>query len=129
MADSASAAQSFVSQAVQQRAAQMTREEADGLTHGAVRLDDDGTIEVYNQYESDLAGFDPADAVGNNFFTELAPCTNNRLFRGRFMDGVAADKMDVVFPYTFTYRMAPTLVMIHLLRVDGVNWLFVKKAS
>jgi len=123
------AEQPFVSSAVQQRAARLTAEEADSLSYGAIRLADDGTIEIYNQRESELAGFDAADAIGSNFFTELAPCTNNRLFHGRFVEGVAADHMDVVFPYTFTYRMAPTLVTIHLLRVEGVNWVFVNKES
>ena len=124
---SAANAAPFISQAVREGAARMTRAEADALPYGAIKLDDTGKILIYNQWESELAGFDPDDAEGSNFFTELAPCTNNRLFYGRFRDGMAAKEMDLVFPYTFTYRMRPTLVTIHLLRSDGVNWLFVNK--
>ena len=121
----AAQAEPFISQAVRAQAAHMTREDADALPYGAIKLDDLGRILIYNVWESELAGFDPADAEGSLFFTELAPCTNNRLFFGRFREGVAANEMDVVFPYTFTYRMRPTLVTIHLLRTESVNWLFV----
>lgn len=124
---SAANAEPFISQEVREHAARMTRDEANALTCGAIKLDDAGTILVYNRWESVLAGFDPVDAEGSSFFTEIAPCTNNRLFYGRFRDGVAANEMDVVFPYTFTYRMRPTLVVIHLLRTEGVNWLFIKR--
>jgi photoactive yellow protein len=124
---SAASAEPFISQAVRAGAAHMTRAEADALPYGAVKLDDTGKILIYNRWESDLAGFEPDDAEGSIFFTELAPCTNNRLFYGRFREGMAANEMDVVFPYTFTYRMRRTLVTIHLLRTGSVNWLFVNK--
>jgi photoactive yellow protein len=124
---SAANADPFISQTLRALAPHMTRAEADALPYGAIKLDDTGKILLYNLWEAELAGFDPNDAEGSNFFTELAPCTNNRLFYGRFREGIAANVMDVVFPYTFTYRMRPTLVIIHLLRSDRVNWLFVNK--
>lgn len=95
---------------------------------GIVRLADDGHVQFYNRYESDLSGVSPADAVGRNFFTELAPCSNNHLFQGRFRDGVAADEMDAHFTYTFTYKMRPTLVDVRLYRDDtGQNWVLIHK--
>lgn len=68
-------------------------------------------------------------AQGKNFFTEVAPCTNNRLFFGRFKQGVAKGVLDVEFDYTFTYKMRPTNVTIRLYR-DGAlrkNWVFVTR--
>jgi photoactive yellow protein len=98
------------------------------LDFGVVVLDDDGVVQFYNRYESELSGVDPEDAVGRNFFTNLAPCSNNRIFLGRFRNGVESGELDERFTYTFTYKMRPTLVDIRLYRDDdGTNWLLVKK--
>ena len=95
---------------------------------GIVRLDDDGTVQFYNHYESRLSGVSPADAVGQNFFTQLAPCGNNHLFRGRFRDGVREGTLDERFTYTFTYKMRPTLVDVRLYRDEaGLNWVLIHK--
>ena len=37
----------------------------------------------------------------------------NRLVYGAFRDGIAAGSMDVKIPYTFTYVMKPTNVVLH----------------
>ena len=95
---------------------------------GIIQVDNDGVIRFFNRYESELSGVDPEDAVGRNFFTHVAPCTNNRLFRGRFEKGVARDDLDETFSYTYTYKMRPTLVDVHLYRDDaGNNWIMVQK--
>ena len=121
---------SFVPDAVLSRLPSLSRADVDGLDFGAVKLDDDGTILLYNRYESELAGISPLDAEGRSFFTEVAPCTNNRLFAGKFRAGVEADALREQFGYTFTYRMRPTMVRIEMHRDanSGDNWLFVKKA-
>jgi len=120
---------SFVPDSVLLKLATLNRTDADSLDFGIVKVDDAGVIQLYNKYESELAGIPPNDAVGKNFFTQLAPCTNNRLFYGRFKDGVSANSLNVALPYTFTYKMRPTNVQIHMYR-DGAtktNWVFVKK--
>lgn len=107
----------------------LTRARADALPYGAIKVDEDGTILLYNRYEAELAGIDPADAEGQIFFTEIAPCTNNRLFFGRFQEGMETGELDARFAYTFSYRMDPTLVSIHM-RHDAdsdSSWIFVKK--
>jgi photoactive yellow protein len=93
------------------------------------RMQADGVIELYNKYEAELAGVAPTAAEGKNFFTQVAPCTNNRLFFGRFKDGIAAGALNVALPYTFTYKMKPTNVVIHLYHdaASKTNWVFVKK--
>jgi len=95
---------------------------------GIVRVDDDGVVEFYNTYESQLAGVEPSEAKGKNFFTQLAPCSNNRIFLGRFKKGVRTGSLDEQFTYTFTYKMRPTLVDIRLYRDEsGKNWVMVRK--
>jgi len=95
---------------------------------GIIRLDDDGIVRFFNAYESELSGVDPEEALGQNYFNELAPCSNNRVFYGRFRDGLENGEMDEHFTYTFTYKMRPTLVDVHLYRDDaGNNWIMVRK--
>ena len=95
---------------------------------GIVRLDDDGTVQFYNRYESELSGVAPEDALGRDFFTQLAPCSNNHLFRGRFEEGIDTGTLDDHFTYTFTYKMRPTLVDVRLYRDEaGLNWVLIHK--
>lgn len=111
--------------------AHLSRGELDALDFGCVRVDDGGTVQVYNKYESELANVLPANAIGKNFFRELAPCTNNRLVFGRFKDGIAAGNLNAEVTYAFTYKMRPTLVHIHMYRDPGTktNWIMVKRVG
>lgn len=120
---------SFVTADIETKLAGLSRADADLADFGIVKVDDEGRIELYNKYESDLAGVTPAAAEGRNFFTEIAPCTNNKLFFGRFQNGVAAGELDAEFNYTFTYKLRPTNVAVHMKRdaSTGSNWIFVKK--
>jgi photoactive yellow protein len=107
----------------------LSRDQADAAQFGIVKVDDQGQILLYNRYESELAGVPVASAEGKNFFTQVAICTNNRLFFGKFKDGVASGHLDVSFNYVFTYKMKPTNVIIQLYRdqASSTNWIFVKK--
>ncbi len=105
-----------------------SEETLNSTNFGIIRLNDDGVVQFFNAYESDLSGVAPEDAVGQNYFNELAPCSNNRVFYGRFRDGLKDGEMDEYFTYTFTYKMRPTLVDVHLYRDDeGNNWIMVRK--
>lgn len=119
----------FVPDSVLTQLGSINRSQADSLDFGIVKVDNTGVIELYNKYESELAGIAPKDAEGKNFFTQVAPCTNNRLFYGRFKDGIATGNLNVALPYTFTYKMRPTNVNIHLYHDASTktNWVFVKK--
>ena len=75
---------SFVSSDLLDNLSGADRPKADAQDYGVVQVDDAGVILMYNRYESELAGIDPNFAEGRNFFTQVAPCTNNRLFFGRF---------------------------------------------
>lgn len=119
---------SFVPAEILGKLGSLTREQADSCDFGVIRVDDSGKIQLYNKYESDMAGVPVHQAEGKSFFTQIAPCTNNSLFYGSFKKGVAASNLNVAFPYTFTYKMRPTNVNVHLVRdnASGTNWVFVK---
>jgi photoactive yellow protein len=106
----------------------MGEEQIDELPFGVIRTNDVGVVELYNRGESKISGVEPATAVGKNFFTSVAACTNNKLFRGTFTKGVGEGEMNLVFFYTFTYRMAPTEVKVQFFkRQGGANWILVAK--
>ncbi|MEO1334321.1 MAG: photoactive yellow protein [Myxococcota bacterium] len=121
---------SFVPQDVINKLENLSQSDADNLPFGVIKLDNHGVVSIYNQWESKMAGVAKDQAVGQNFFKEVAPCTNNRLVYGRFKKGVANGQLDSVVPYTFTYRMNPTNVDLHLYHDVGskTNWVFVKTA-
>jgi len=103
-------------------------DELDEAPFGIIRVSDEGEVEFFNRYESQLSGVDPSEAVGSNFFTQVAPCSNNRIFRGRFKEGVRKGELSEKFTYTYTYKMKPTLVDVRLRRDDeGNNWILVQK--
>lgn len=105
-----------------------SKEQLHGAPFGILQVDDDGTVEFYNQYETDVVEVDLEVAEGDNFFTEVAPCTNNRLFRGRFDEGVQEGELNELFTYTFTYKVRPTLVDVHLYRDEAdQNWIAIQK--
>ncbi|GBF49343.1 photoactive yellow protein [Leptospira ryugenii] len=119
---------SFVDASFLSRLGQITESQANEENFGIVKVDDSGKILIYNQFESNLANVPIEKAVGKNFFTDIAICTNNRLFYGKFREGVAKGQLDVSFSYVFTYKMKPTNVQIHLYHDPSSKtyWIFVK---
>ncbi len=90
----------------------------DGLGFGVVRMTLDGVVVGYNAYESQLAGLAPTRVLGKNFFTEVAPCTNNYLVASRFEECATLDE---VLPYVFTLRMRPRNVELRLVKAPGAE--------
>lgn len=121
---------SFVDSSIIANLGSLTREVADRAPYGVVKVDPSGKILMYNHYESQLAGIAPSAAEGKNFFTEVAPCTNNKLVLGRFKKGIEAGELDTEFSYTFTYKMKPTNVKLHLKhdKASNTSWVFVQAA-
>jgi photoactive yellow protein len=121
---------SFGDEALGEALSSLSEETLDAAPFGIVRVDDEGIVQFYNQYESELAGVAPEDAMGRNFFTELAPCSSNRLFHGRFKKGMRTGTLDERFSYTFTYKMSPTLVQVRMYRDEqNHNWIMIRKRS
>jgi photoactive yellow protein len=108
------------------RLAATSDEALDDAPFGLIRVGRDGVVQFYNQFESEFAGVAPSDALDRNFFTEVAPCSNNSLFYGRFKKLRDRDAYDDRFSYTFTYKMRPTLVHVRMLNdTDGRHWIAV----
>jgi len=100
------------------------------LAFGAVLLDRNGKVVKYNQAEGLIAGRDPADVVGKDFFNEIAPCAKGKRFHGEFLKFHQTGQVNVMFDYKFAYKGANVGVKIHLKsQPDGQHcWMFVKRA-
>ena len=89
----------------------------DALPFGLIGVDDAGTIEQYNAYESRLARLSKERVIGRNFFRDVAPCTAVRDFEGRFKTFVAAGgNGSESFDFTFSFPFGLQRVNITFLR-------------
>ena len=78
----------FGSNDIENKLASMDKGQLDDVAFGAIQLDGNGKIIQYNAAEGDITGRDPSAVVGKNFFTDVAPCTNSKEFKGKFDEGV-----------------------------------------
>ena len=84
-----------------------------------------GIVMEYNKFESEMVGISKENAIGKNFFVEVAPCTNNFMVAEKYR----AETLDEIFNYMFTYITSPTPVELRLLKgVNGNQYLLAKKA-
>jgi photoactive yellow protein len=109
--------------------ARMSEEEIDALLFGAIMVDRHGMIQYYSGAEARLASRKAEDVLGKNFFREVAPCTNQKEFQGRFADGVKTGDLNAIFKYHFDFLMNPTDVQVHMVNATtpGTHWILVRK--
>ena len=100
---------------VLEAADRMAPDELDRLPYGMIQLDATGRILNYNALESRLASLRKEDAIGKQFFTEIAPCTRVQEFYGRFKEGVIRESLDTSFHFHFAFKQNPRDVTVRLL--------------
>ena len=109
--------------------AKMSDKQINDLAFGAVEVDATGKIVKYNATEGAITGRDPKAVLGKNFFTEVAPCTNRKEFKGVFDAGVRQGKFSALFEYVFDHNMKATKVQVHMKNalMTPTYWIFVKR--
>lgn len=119
----------FGSNDIENKLASMNDSQLNDVAFGAIQLDGKGKIIQYNAAEGDITGRDPSKVIGKNFFTEVAPCTDSKEFKGKFDEGVKTGNLNTMFEYTFDYEMKPTKVKVHMKKaLSGDSyWVFVKR--
>jgi len=98
-----------------------TVEALDALPFGVIAMTADGTVARYNAAEGELSGLTPARVIGRNFFTSVAPCTNNFMVAHRFESEA---EIDATIDYVFTFKMAPLKVRLRLLKGPGKRYMY-----
>lgn len=107
-------------QAILDRIEAMGEHELDALPIGVITLGLDATIRRYNKIEAELARLDQRSQLGKHFFREVAPCTANPDFQGRFDELAAKAEGGVVnFDYTFKFSWGAQRVHITFVRKRG----------
>ncbi len=94
----------------------LSEAELDALPYGVIGLDADGTVLAYNRAEGELAGREPGEVIGRNFFREVAPCTAVQAFQGQFEAFCGGEDLPRTFQFTFRFPAGPVRVRILFLR-------------
>lgn len=79
---------------------------------GVVAMGEDHRVVMYNRTESTFSGLSPDRVIGRQFFSEVAPCTNNFMVAHRFETEA---ELDATIEYVFTLRMKPTPIRLRML--------------
>lgn len=106
---------------------ELAAEALDRLDFGVVRMDRAGRVTAYNTAEAELSGLAADDVLGQDFFVQVAPCTNNYLVAQRYKD---EEELDESIDYVFTFRMLPTPVRLRMLKrpESAYQYLVVQRA-
>lgn len=103
-------------QAIVDRIESMGLAELDELPVGVITLALDGTIRRYNKKEAELARLDQGSQIGKDFFKEVAPCTANPEFQGRFQ-ALAANTSGGTEKFDYTFRFSWGNQRVHIIFV------------
>ncbi len=108
--------------------AALSPEELDNISFGVMQINSKGRILLLNRAESEITGHAQAAAIGKNFFTEVAICTDTPEFRGRFDEGVRLGNLNVVFEW-FLPGATEHAVQVHLKAANAEDkyWIFTKR--
>jgi photoactive yellow protein len=100
-------------------------ESYDALPYGVVQMNEQGIVKAYNSNISIIGGVTKDNAIGKNFFVQVAPCTNNFMVAEKYQQ----ETLDEEMPYMFTYITQPTPVILRLLKgKNGNQYLLAKNA-
>ena len=106
-------------QAILERIEAMGEKELDELPLGVITLDLNGRIKRYNKVEAEMARLDQKSQIGKDFFLEVAPCTANPEFQGRFTELTKKNFGITNFDYTFRFTWGAQRVHITFVRKAG----------
>ncbi len=108
--------------------AELPESEIDAQPYGVIRLDREGRVLAFNRYEERLSRKKRGDVLWRNFFNEVAPCTKVKEFYGRFLEGVAARRMNVTFGFVFPFAHGARHVDVSLFykEADDSVWVIVR---
>ncbi len=86
----------------------MSESEIDALPVGVITLDLAGKVKRYNKMEAELARLDQKTQLGKDFFVDVAPCTANPEFQGRFTalaaKAAGVENFDYIFRFSWGHQ-------------------------
>jgi photoactive yellow protein len=108
--------------------AKLPPEKLDELSFGVVQVDAAGKIYIFNRLEVEITGSAGKAVIGKNFFTDIAVCTDETGFRGRFDEGVRSGNLNVLFEWALDGPRRDA-VQVHLKAACEPDryWIFTKR--
>lgn len=118
----------FYDKDILQAISNMDDTELNDCSYGVVKMSKEGVVEAVNNAELELSGLSYSSFRDKNFFTQVAPCTNNSMVAEKYRK---LDELDQTIPYVFTYMMKPTPVHLRMLKsqADASQYLLVERAD
>lgn len=119
---------SFDTPQLAQAVEQLSPEVIDCLPFGAIKLDRAGEVTFISQRERELSGRGDRPYIGLAFFTDIAPCMNNPLFKGRIDAALAAGTLDAEFTHVGDFADRERELSVRAQSAaDGGVWLFLQR--
>lgn len=100
---------------------ELSYEELNALPFGIILLSQDGTITFYNSAEENLSHKTADEVIGQNFFTEIAPCTQVKGFQGNFQNFISGNDVSKSFSFTFYFSHGKVAVDIVFVKAHENN--------
>ncbi len=118
----------FYDEDILQAISKMDGAELNDCSYGVVKMSKEGVVQAVNTAEVELSGLSQSAFIDKNFFTQVAPCTNNYMVAEKYRK---LDELDETIPYVFTYMMKPTPVHLRMLksREHASQYLLVDRAD
>jgi photoactive yellow protein len=96
----------------------LSSEALDSLPFGVIELNRSGEVIKFNCAEETLSGRSRNDVIGRNFFSEIAPCSDVKEFRGRFEEFLDTSKRAAQFDFVYYFDTGTVAVMITFFRIN-----------
>ncbi|MCU0634281.1 MAG: hypothetical protein MUE41_05370 [Gemmatimonadaceae bacterium] len=91
----------------------------DELPFGVIRIDAAGRVAFYSATESRQSGLRVHNAVGLDYFTQLAPCMNTPRVRGRIVEAAQHGAVDVEVGHTGDFADPDRFLRVRVLSAAG----------
>jgi photoactive yellow protein len=109
-----------------ERLATMSPADLDALPFGAIRVDPQGRVTAFNDYEARASGVDSGATIGARFF-DIVPCMVVKEFVSCLADGFVRHHLDRVLRFVFPRHGARCVVALRLYYDQGFDqvWIFI----
>jgi photoactive yellow protein len=91
----------------------------DALPFGVIRVDATGRVAYYSATESRQSGLRAHNAVGLDFFAQLAPCMNTPRVRGRIVEAAQRGAVDIEVGHTGDFADPDRFLRVRVVSAGG----------
>lgn len=106
----------------------LDRAAIDSLPFGVIKIAAEGRIELYSATEARQSGRKKRPTLGLNLFTDVAPCMDTDIMRGRIQQAVARGRVDFELGWVGDFDDPEAEILIRVQSAsDGGVWFFMNR--